>query len=113
MAPELIEEDLFSPAADFWSLGCLVYLMLTGKEPFDHKDKQDVIYSIVMNDLDLDEVDCSDEARDLMDKLLQSIVEMRLGSGAKGSQQHISELQNHPWFVLEDGKKIDFETFHS
>jgi hypothetical protein len=38
-----------------------------------------------MNEIDLDSVDASDEAKDLMEKLLQIIVELRLGGGPEDS----------------------------
>ena len=34
LAPEFIEEGLVGKANDFWSLGCIIFYMLTGKDPF-------------------------------------------------------------------------------
>ena len=35
MAPEIISGDFTSPAADVWATGVLLYLLLTGKPPFE------------------------------------------------------------------------------
>lgn len=32
--PEILEEKVSGPAADLWSLGVIIYMMLTGESPF-------------------------------------------------------------------------------
>jgi len=85
IAPEILEENLISPAADYWSLGCIIYFMLSGKKPFEEKKREDTAYSILMNNCDIIALPVSIEAKDLLIKLMQLVVEMRLGSGPSGS----------------------------
>lgn len=34
ISPEILEEKVSGPAADLWSLGVIVFMMLTGESPF-------------------------------------------------------------------------------
>jgi serine/threonine protein kinase len=48
-APEVISGIDFrsNPALDIWSLGCIIYMMLTGKHPFEDKTQEDTIEKII------------------------------------------------------------------
>ena len=100
-APEFIEFFEESPAMDFWALGCIIYFMLTGKEPFEGRTRQDVVRNILNNELRKfdDDINLSDEGKDIIDKLLQLNPVLRLGAGKPGQQNHICELKKHPWFT--------------
>ncbi len=40
IAPEIIKDNVFSPKADIWSLGILLYYLATGHPPFSIKNKK-------------------------------------------------------------------------
>ena len=47
MAPEMIQDALFDPKCDTWSIGCVLYLMLTNVPPFNGLTDSEVIAKIM------------------------------------------------------------------
>ena len=47
MAPEMIQDALFDPKCDTWSIGCVLYLMLTNVPPFNGLSDSEVIAKII------------------------------------------------------------------
>ena len=93
LAPEVIKKQGYDKAVDWWSLGCVMYEMLTGKIPFPIKKgvklnmriyEQGVIYP---NFLDK-------TAKDFLQKLLVINPSERLGSGPNGTE----DIKNHSFF---------------
>ena len=91
MAPEMIE-GISCPQSDIWSVGVLVYLMLTGKYPFDvKKDKEDLFYKIKYDKYDLRPLNLakvSDEAKGFIEKCLKKDFSKRMIT---------SEALEHEW----------------
>ena len=91
---------------DFWALGCLIYFMLTGKEPFHARSSQDIIHNILNNDLEWDDsLEISEDAKDIVTKLLQLNPDMRLGAGKPESQNDIMNLVMHDWLTKHEWSK--------
>ena len=42
-APEMFIETSYNESVDMWSAGCVLYTMLTGKQPFYRKFIKDLI----------------------------------------------------------------------
>ena len=102
MAPETIDgHSTFE--SDLWSVGVIVYQMITGILPFQisDKDNQALYHKIKNDDYNrdiLDEIECSDEVKDFIYKSLQKEVKMRLT---------IQDALNHPWVQKFCIKNID------
>ena len=42
-APEVLQNEPYSYNCDVWSIGCIMYALLAGSLPFDHKEPKELI----------------------------------------------------------------------
>ena len=90
MAPEMIDGSSH-PQSDIWSVGIIVYLMLTGKYAFDAKKDENLYDKIKNDEIDmepLDESECSEEAKDFIKKCLKKNYQERMTT---------AECLEHAW----------------
>ncbi|KAG8122643.1 hypothetical protein E2320_018153, partial [Naja naja] len=80
MAPEILMRSGHNRAVDWWSLGALMYDMLTGAPPFTGENRKKTIDKILKCKLNLPPY-LTQEARDLLKKLLKRNAASRLGAG--------------------------------
>ena len=69
ISPEVILNKPYGLQADLWSLGCIMYAMMTGKPPFECATVQDTLVRIKSGRFVIPN-DFSEEAADLINKLL-------------------------------------------
>lgn len=107
ISPEILEEKVSGPSADLWSLGVIVYMMFTGESPFKSQSQfitfrniRDVKYTFP------DDPSFTEEAKDLVSRLLQKDPNSRLGAGDPGSENDFKALKSHPFFDGLDFTKI-------
>ncbi|KAL1463020.1 hypothetical protein WDU94_014812, partial [Cyamophila willieti] len=73
VAPEVLNYEPISIATDMWSVGVLMYVLLTGCSPFGGDTKQETFCNIAQCKLEFpDELfeDISEPAQDLMRRLM-------------------------------------------
>ena len=104
MSPETIDGNS-TFQSDIWSVGVIVYQMITGKLPFIGDDKennnQTLYHKIKTEDYDeecFEEIECSDEVKDFIHKSLIKDVSLRMTT---------QEALNHPWIQKFCTKTID------
>ena len=102
LSPEQVTSSGHNHTVDFWSMGILVYEMLTGSQPFGDADTPETeLYKNISSHEcgkdcfakapNLDAI--SEDAKDMVNKLLHPESNKRLGSGPNG----YDDLKNHPW----------------
>lgn len=101
MAPEILMRCGHDKAVDWWSLGALMFDMLTGGPPFTAESRKKTIDKILKGRLTLPAY-LSPEARDLIKKLLKRHVETRLGAGADDA----NDIKAHPFFRHLDWDQV-------
>uniref|UniRef100_A0AAY5EID2 Ribosomal protein S6 kinase n=1 Tax=Electrophorus electricus TaxID=8005 RepID=A0AAY5EID2_ELEEL len=105
MAPEIVEGGEYghNKAVDWWSLGVLMYELMTGGSPFtvdgDENSHSDIAKRILKKDPPYPK-DMGPLARDIIQRLLIKDPKKRLGSGLSGAQN----VKSHPFY-----QKINWE----
>jgi len=102
LAPEVLKGLGHGTGVDWWSLGTLIYEMLTGLPPF-YSQNINIMYQKILNGELRFPSHVSAEAKSLLEGLLTRDVEKRLGSGAEGGKA----IKNHPFFKDIDWDKLE------
>ena len=93
LAPEILEGKGYNECVDWWSLGVIMFEMLTGKLPFKFNDnsqlnpeiyKKNIIFPSWMDET----------AKDLIIKLLNNDPYLRIGNGVNGCE----DIKKHEFF---------------
>ncbi|KAJ8676098.1 hypothetical protein QAD02_011884 [Eretmocerus hayati] len=96
IAPEVLNYEPISLATDMWSVGVLLYVLLTGCSPFGGDTKQETFCNISRCKLDFPDdlfEDVSEDAQDLIRKLV-----------VKNPSERLSAIEclQHPWLSKFD-----------
>jgi len=98
LAPEIIQGKDYTKSIDWWSVGTLMYEMLTGLPPFYSDDEENMYRKIMSAEL-IFPAGLSPEVRDLISKFLIRDPEKRL--------QVYADIKGHPWFKNLDWTKLE------
>lgn len=71
MAPELCKMKEYDERVDIFSLGTIVYIMLSGSPPFHGNNDDEIKAAIIKGELDMSLVKANDEAIDFIMKCLK------------------------------------------
>jgi len=93
MAPEILLEQRYGRAVDWWAFGVLIYEMLLGQSPFRGED-EDEIFDAILEDEILYPINMSRDSVSICQRLLTRDPERRLGSGKSDAE----EIKRHPFF---------------
>lgn len=93
MAPEILQEQPYGRAVDWWAFGVLTYEMLLGQSPF-RGDDEDEIFDAIIEDEPLYPITMPRDAVSLLQKLLTRDPVRRLGA----SEEDAEEIKRHQFF---------------
>ncbi|KAI9058435.1 hypothetical protein FKP32DRAFT_1614877 [Trametes sanguinea] len=99
MAPEILLEQRYGRAVDWWAFGVLMYEMLLGQSPF-RGDDEDEIFDAILEDEPLYPITMPRDAVSILQKLLTRDPSRRLGAGKSDAE----EVKRHPFF-----KDVNFD----
>lgn len=111
MAPEMILRTGHSFGIDYYSLGALLYELVTGLPPYYTKNHDELQESIICKQISFPQhIELSSEIKDLLERLLKKDEKYRLGSYIG-----IKEIIFHPWIgkiktnaILSKEMKVPF-----
>lgn len=92
LAPEIISQQEYTRAVDWWALGVLVFELVVGESPFPGDDDDDIFHGILH--CPPDGSGLSADALALVMRLLQQNPRKRLGYGPDGA----ARVKAHPFF---------------
>ncbi|XP_068155508.1 RAC serine/threonine-protein kinase-like [Drosophila tropicalis] len=94
LAPEVLDDNDYGQAVDWWGTGVVMYEMICGRLPFYNRD-HDVLFTLILIEDVRYPRNISDEAKSLLAGLLAKDPNARLGGG----QDDVREIQAHPFFA--------------
>ncbi|KAJ7974968.1 3-phosphoinositide-dependent protein kinase [Quillaja saponaria] len=101
--PEVLNSSPATFGNDLWALGCTLYQMLSGTSPFKDASEWLIFQRIIARDIRFPDY-FSEEARDLIERLLDLDPSRRPGAGPDG----YAVLKMHPFF-----KRVDWENLRA
>ncbi|XP_071488548.1 protein Obscurin-like [Diadema antillarum] len=114
VAPEVVNKQPVSTAADVWGVGVIAYILLSGISPFAGEDDRQTLLNVRGGQWDFDDEvwdDISDEAQDFIWLMFEMNDEKR---------PSLRECLEHPWLKFDErqdlGAKISLDrlrTFNS
>ena len=103
LAPEVINGTGHGKAVDWWSLGAIIYEMLTGLPPFYSKDRDKLFNNIKQGNIKYP-VYLSKDSVSILQAFFTQDPDKRLGTGKDG----VEKIKKHPFF-----KNIDWDAIYN
>ncbi|XP_034946325.1 RAC serine/threonine-protein kinase [Chelonus insularis] len=97
LAPEVLEDNDYGRAVDWWGVGVVMYEMICGRLPFYNHDHEKLFTLILLEEVKFPRA-ISNEARDLLGGLLKKDPNKRLGGGPNDGK----DIMNHAFFSSID-----------
>ena len=96
MAPELVNQEKYSEKVDVWSLGCIVYQLLSGQTPFEANDLEGLNNKILNKKVSFNQIEWIN-----VSKKAKNFIKACLDKN-QNTRPNIKELLDHPWMGFVD-----------
>eukprot|EP00347_Sterkiella_histriomuscorum_P023969 403332760 len=103
MAPEIILSSKYNEKCDLWSLGVILYCLLTGRPPFYGDSDQEILERVkkgVYSENYLNQIGISEQGKDLIRRMLTLDPNQRISA---------SDAIKHDWIQLKGIKSTNME----
>uniref|UniRef100_A0A3Q3X1K9 non-specific serine/threonine protein kinase n=1 Tax=Mola mola TaxID=94237 RepID=A0A3Q3X1K9_MOLML len=101
LAPEVLEDNDYGRAVDWWGLGVVMYEMMCGRLPFYNQDHEKLFELILMEEIKFPRT-LSADAKSLLSGLLIKDPNKRLGGGPDDAK----EIMRHSFFGTVDWQDV-------
>uniref|UniRef100_A0A8C6SMF6 non-specific serine/threonine protein kinase n=1 Tax=Neogobius melanostomus TaxID=47308 RepID=A0A8C6SMF6_9GOBI len=101
LAPEVLEDNDYGRAVDWWGLGVVTYEMMCGRLPFYNQDHEKLFELILMEEIKFPRT-LSSDAKSLLSGLLIKDPNKRLGGGPDDAK----EIMRHSYFGTVDWQDV-------
>lgn len=95
VAPEIIMEQPYGKECDYWSIGVVLYILLSGSPPFFEDERADLFEKIKTASYEFEDSvwgNISVEAKDLVRGILKANPAERL---------NCDQMLQHPWMTID------------
>ncbi|KAI3642421.1 hypothetical protein MP228_011976 [Amoeboaphelidium protococcarum] len=94
MAPEILQDQEYGRAVDWWAFGVLIFEMLLGQSPFKGQDEEEIFAAILQEEVQFPP-NLNKDAVSILTQLLVKDPTKRLGA----SQADAADIKAHPYFA--------------
>ncbi|CAL8087245.1 unnamed protein product [Calicophoron daubneyi] len=101
LAPEVLLDNDYGRAVDWWGLGVVMYEMMCGRLPFYSSDHE-ILFELISQEEVVYPSTLSATSQDILSKLLIKDPTIRLGGGPRD----VLEVMTHPFFYSIDWERL-------
>mmetsp|Transcript_19109 Transcript_19109/g.22031 ORF Transcript_19109/g.22031 Transcript_19109/m.22031 type:complete len:786 (-) Transcript_19109:37-2394(-) len=101
VAPEVLLQKPYDKSVDLWSLGVIIYLLLSGTLPFDDDDDREIARQTIH-----DEVDFSYHVWKKVGSEVKTMIKKLLDKD-KDKRMKLEEVLQHPWLIKKSKSLLE------
>ena len=116
VSPEILMRKGYDQQSDMWSVGCIVYLLLSGNLPFMGRSQKELFRKIVAGKYDFDDEEwgnVSEQAKDLVSKLLVLDPNKRITAAEAVRHEWLKASKDRLSNIMLQGTSQRLKTFNA